>query len=62
MDEAWLADITYIRLPTIFVYLAGILDAFSRRCVGWKLARQIDTRLTLAALEMTLETRQPPQD
>jgi putative transposase len=60
LDQAWVADITYIRLPTTFVYLACILDAFSRRCVGWSLSRQIDTRLTLAALEMALETRQPP--
>lgn len=52
-------DITYIRLPSAFVYLAYVLDAFSRRCIGWKLSRQIDTRLTLAALEMALETRQP---
>jgi|GraSoi_2013_60cm_1033757.scaffolds.fasta_scaffold30318_2 putative transposase len=59
LDWAWVADITYIRLPTTFVYLACILDAFSRRCVGWKLSRQIDTRLTLAALEMAIETRQP---
>jgi len=59
-DQAWVADITYIRLPTAFVYLACVLDAFSRRCVGWKRSRQIDTRLTLAALEMALATRQPP--
>jgi transposase InsO family protein len=59
VDQAWVADITYIRLPTAFVYLACVLDAFSRRCVGWKLSRQIDTRLTLAALEMALATRQP---
>ncbi|HEY7124440.1 MAG TPA: IS3 family transposase [Ktedonobacterales bacterium] len=52
-------DITYIRLPTTFVYLACVLDAFSRRCVGWKLSLQIDTCLTLAALEMALATRQP---
>ena len=59
IDQAWVADLTYIRLPTAFVYLACVLDAFSRRCIGWKLSRQIDTRLTLSALEMALETRQP---
>jgi transposase InsO family protein len=59
LDQAWVADITYIRLPTAFVYLACILDAYSRRCIGWKLSRQIDTRLTLAALEMAIERRQP---
>ncbi|HEY8325328.1 MAG TPA: IS3 family transposase [Ktedonobacterales bacterium] len=58
-DQAWVADITYVRLPTTFVYLACLLDACSRRCVGWKLSRQIDTRLTLDALELALAQRQP---
>jgi putative transposase len=58
-NQAWVADITYVRLPTSFVYLACVLDAYSRRCVGWKLSRQIDTHLTLAALEMALTQRQP---
>jgi len=58
-NEAWVADITYICLPTTFVYLACILDAFSRRCVGWELAPWLDTRLTLAALERALAERQP---
>ena len=58
-DQAWVADITYIRLPTAFVYLAAILDAFSRRCVGWKLARTIDTGLALAALERASVDRRP---
>ncbi len=58
-DQAWVADITYIRLPTTFVYLAAILDAYSRRCVGWALSRWIDTDLTLAALTMALARRQP---
>ncbi len=59
LDQAWVADLTSIRLSTTFVYLACILDAFSRRCIGWKLSRQIDTRLTLAVLEMALEARRP---
>jgi transposase InsO family protein len=59
LDQVWVADITYIRLPTNFVYLACILDAFSRRCVGWCLSRSIDTRLTLTALEMALTRRAP---
>jgi len=59
IDQAWVADITYIRLPTAFVYLAAILDAFSRRCVGWALSRWIDTDLTLTALTMALAKRQP---
>jgi putative transposase len=58
-DQAWVADITYIRLPTAFAYLACVLDAWSRRCVGWQLSRTIDTRLTLAALEQALTARCP---
>jgi transposase InsO family protein len=59
LDQVWVADITYIRLPTTFVYLACILDACSRRCIGWCLSRAFDTRLTLTALEMALASRQP---
>jgi transposase InsO family protein len=59
-DFVWSADITYIRLPSAFVYLAALLDACSRRCVGWELSRSIDTSLTLAALERALWTRRPP--
>jgi putative transposase len=58
-DRIWLSDITYIRLPTAFCYLAAVLDAYSRYCVGWSLSRWIDTRLTLAALEMALWSRLP---
>ena len=58
-DTAWSADITYVRLPMSFCYLASILDEFSRYCVGWALSRFIDTRLTLSALEMALAARQP---
>jgi putative transposase len=58
-DQVWQADITYIRLPTGFVYLACIVDGYSRRCVGWALSRTIDTGLTLAALELALTARQP---
>jgi putative transposase len=59
LDQVWVADITYIKLPTSFVYLACILDAYSRRCVGWRLSRSIDTTMTLAALDHALKTRQP---
>ena len=59
MDQAWVADITYIRLPAEFVYLACLLDAYSRRVVGWELSRHIDTALTLAALERALAGRRP---
>jgi transposase InsO family protein/ketosteroid isomerase-like protein len=58
-DQLWVADISYIRLPTTFVYLACILDAWSRRCVGWRVAPTIDTQLTLAALDQALATRRP---
>ena len=59
MDEAWIADITYIRLPGEFCYLAAILDAYSRKVVGWQLSREIDARLTVAALEAALQARKP---
>lgn len=58
-NQAWVADITYIRLPTTFVYLACVLDAWSRRCIGWQLSRTIDTQLTLAALNHAIEARHP---
>jgi transposase InsO family protein len=57
LHQVWVADITYIRLRQAFVYLAAILDAYSRKVVGWALSRWIDTALTLAALERTLRTR-----
>ena len=59
LDQVWVADLTYIRLPTAFVYLAAILDAYSRRCIGWHLSTRIDTHLTLAALERALQQRRP---
>ena len=57
INQLWVADITYIRLRREFIYLAAVLDAYSRRCIGWALARYIDARLPLAALEMALQTR-----
>ena len=59
LDQLWVADITYIRLEWEFVYLAVILDAFSRRVIGWALDRTLETSLTLEALRMALERRQP---
>jgi putative transposase len=59
-NQAWVADLMYIRLLTTFVYLAAILDTFSRRCVGWHLAQTLDTSVTLTALERALQCRQPP--
>lgn len=57
INQLWVADITYIRLRRDFIYLAVLLDAFSRRCIGWAISRYIDTQLTLAALQMALNTR-----
>jgi len=61
VNQVWVADITYIRILTAFVYLAVILDVFSRKVVGWALSRRIDTELTRAALRMAIETRRPPE-
>ena len=60
INQLWVADITYIRLQTEFVYLAVILDGFSRKVVGWALERTLATRLTKAALERAIAARQPP--
>jgi transposase InsO family protein len=59
VDQVWVADITYIRLLHDFVYLAVILDAYSRRVIGWALSRHIDTTLTCAALEAAITQRNP---
>ncbi len=56
-NQLWVADITYIRLRDEFVYLAVILDVYSRKCIGWELSRSIDTQLTLDALHQALATR-----
>jgi putative transposase len=57
VDQLWVADITYIRLDEEFVYLAVILDAYSRRVIGWHLDQCIDSSLCLNALLMALSTR-----
>jgi len=57
LDQLWVADITYIRLETEFVYLAVVLDAYSRRVIGWALDRTLENELTLAALRMALGRR-----
>jgi putative transposase len=59
INQLWVADITYLRLQHEFVYLAVILDAFSRRVVGWALEPTLEDELTLAALRMALERRRP---
>ena len=57
VNQLWIADITYIRLLEEFVFLAAILDAFSRRVIGWALDRNLDDELTLTALRMALANR-----
>ena len=59
INQLWVADITYIRLKAEFVYLAVILDGFSRKVVGWALDRTLAIRLTIGALEEAIEKRQP---
>jgi len=60
INQVWLADITYIRIRKGFVFLAAILDRFSRKVIGWAISRRIDAELCLAALKSALAKRQPP--
>jgi len=59
LNQVWLADITYIRIRTGFVYLAAILDACSRRVIGYAVSTRLDTVLTLKALRMAITERKP---
>jgi transposase InsO family protein len=59
INQLWVADITYIRLRKEFVFLAVVLDAFSRKVIGWSLDRGMDTRLPMAALEAAIASRHP---
>jgi len=59
-NQLWVSDITYVAITVGFVYVAVILDAWSRRVIGYAISRSIDARLTLAALRAAIETRQPP--
>lgn len=61
IDQLWIADITYIRLETEFVYLAVVLDAFSRRVIGWALDRSLENDLAIAALKMAFRRRTPSE-
>ena len=60
-NQLWVADITYIAIATGFVYLAAILDAWSRKVVGYAISRSIDARLAAAALKAAIRARQPPE-
>jgi transposase InsO family protein len=59
LNQVWLSDITYIRIRTGFVYLAAILDAYSRRVIGYAVSTMLDTALTIEALRMAIARRQP---
>jgi putative transposase len=59
INQLWVSDITYVRLQQEFIYLAVILDVYSRRVVGWSLGRQLNTGLAQEALEMALKQRRP---
>lgn len=59
-DQIWVADITYVHLARAFAYLAVILDAFSRKAVGWALESHLEASLAIAALDQALEARNPP--
>ena len=60
-NQLWVADITYIAIAAGFVYLAVLLDAWSRRVVGYALGRHIDARLAVAALKAAIQARDPPR-
>lgn len=57
LNQVWVSDITYIRLQREFIYLASVIDIFSRKCIGWSLGRDIDSFLVLDALKMALAKR-----
>jgi transposase InsO family protein len=59
LDQIWVADITYVRLAGQFVYLAVVLDAFSRKVIGWALADHLEASLAIEALDMALTARNP---
>lgn len=59
-NQLWVADITYVAIAVSFVYVAVILDAWSRKVVGYAISRSIDVRLTLAALRSAIDRRRPP--
>jgi transposase InsO family protein len=61
INQLWVSDITYIRIATGFVYLAVILDVFSRRIVGWAISKTLDRRFAIEALKMAIELRKPPE-
>jgi putative transposase len=59
-DTVWVADITYVNTDEGFLYVAGVLDRCTRRCIGWAMGEGLATTLPLAALDMALQHRRPP--
>jgi transposase InsO family protein len=59
INQLWVADLTYVRLQREFVYLAVLLDVYSRRAVGWALGRNLQTTLALRSLNQAIHERQP---
>jgi len=59
-NQLWIADITYIRLACEYVYLAVVLDAFSRRVIGWAVGQSLKAQLAVCALERAIDSRRPP--
>jgi putative transposase len=60
-NQLWVADLTYVAIPGGFVYLAAILDAWSRKVVGYAISRSMDARIAVAALKAAIRTRTPPR-
>jgi putative transposase len=60
VNQLWVVDFTYVRLFGAFIFIAIVLDAYSRRCIGWSLATHFRTSLTIEALQMALRRRKPP--
>jgi len=61
INQVWVSDITYIRIQTGFVYLAVIIDIYSRKVIGWALSKRINNELTISALKSAIEQRNPPE-
>jgi putative transposase len=61
LNQVWIADLTYVAIPGGFVYLAAILDAFSRKVVGYAISRSMEARIAVAALKSAIRSRQPPK-
>jgi putative transposase len=61
-NQLWIADLTYVAISGGFVYLAAILDAWSRKVSGYAISRSMDARIVIAALKVAIRLRQPPKD